>query len=85
MLLLDMPTARPCGLALIFMVNGEPRVDLTTMVIAYPTEPVLAVLIHSLEDLHKLEHFVLWTPAFQQLSEKIMAMDLAKMPRGRLQ
>ncbi len=85
MLLIDMPSGRCCGLTILLVVNGEPQVDLTTMLLEHNENPVLGVLIHSIEDLNKLEHYVIWSPAFQQLSEKIMAMDMARIVRSTAQ
>ena len=43
------------------------------------------MMVRGLDDLEKLEHYVVWTAEFQQVAEVIMALDMAMVAEGRVQ
>lgn len=88
-LLVEAVTAKICGMCVVPVLDGEAQIDLPTIPLTSVHPPVnrahhfiMAVTIRGLEDLKGLQHYVLWTPLFSEMSERIMALDLATMPES---
>ena len=88
-MLADAHTGRTCGLAMVPFVDGVSQVDLPVVMAHASAEksyrPLMVMMVRGLDDLEKLEHYVVWTAEFQQVSEAIMTLDIAMVAEGRVQ
>ncbi len=88
-MLADAHTGRTCGLAMVPFVDGVSRVDLPVVLAHASAEKsyrlLMVMMVRGLDDLEKLEHYVVWTAEFQQVAEGIMALDMAMVAEGMVQ
>ncbi len=87
---MEIGSNRTCGMAVIPMQDGKAQIDLValgfqTQTAMLGTVAMMAIIVQHPAELQVLQHYVYWTPLFDQVSELIMSVDLATVTDSMVQ